>query len=134
SFPPRPLWWLAPVSFALLGLAVHGRRARAGFGYGFLFGFAFLIPLLHWTGIYVGVIAWWPLSAVEAAILALAPAAIAVVSRLRGWPLRAALLWVAGEALRARVPFGGLPWGKVAFGQPEGSYVSLAALGGTPLV
>jgi apolipoprotein N-acyltransferase len=134
SFPPRPLWWLAPVAFALLGLAVYGRRARAGFGYGFLFGLAFLIPLLHWTGLYVGIIAWWPLSAFEALVMGLGVAGIAVVSTLRGAPVWAALLWIADEALRSRAPFDGLPWGKVAFGQPDGPYVSLAALGGTPLV
>jgi apolipoprotein N-acyltransferase len=134
SFPPRPLWWLAPVAFALLGLAVYGRRARAGFGYGFLFGLAFLIPLLHWTGLYVGIVAWWPLSAFEALMMAVGGAAIAVVSTLRWAPLWSALLWVADEALRARVPFGGLPWGKVAFGQPDGIYVSLAAVAGTPLI
>jgi apolipoprotein N-acyltransferase len=134
SFPPRPLWWLAPVAFALLGLAVHGRRARAGFGYGFLFGLGFLVPLLHWTGLYVGVVAWWPLSAFEALMMAVGAAAIAIVLPMRGGPVWAALLWVADEALRARVPFGGLPWGKVAFGQPDGIYVSLAAIGGTPLV
>jgi apolipoprotein N-acyltransferase len=134
SFPPRPLWWLAPVAFAALGIAVHGRKARAGFGYGFLFGLGFLVPLLHWTGIYVGLVAWLPLAAVEAVLLAVGVAAIAVVSTLPGWPVWAALLWIAGEALRARVPFGGLPWGKVAFGQPDGVYVSLAQVAGTPLV
>jgi apolipoprotein N-acyltransferase len=134
SFPPRPLWWLAPVAFTLLGLAVYGRRARAGFGYGFLFGVAFLVPLLHWTGLYVGIVAWWPLSAFEALVMALGVAAITVVLPARGGPVWAALLWVADEALRARAPFGGLPWGKVAFGQPDGPYVSLAAVGGTPLV
>jgi apolipoprotein N-acyltransferase len=134
SFPPRPLWWLAPIAFALLGLAVYGRRARAGFGYGVLYGLAFLVPLLHWTGQYVGVIAWWPLSAFEALVMGLGVAAITVVLPMRGGPVWAALLWIADEALRARAPFGGLPWGKIAFGQPDGSYASLAALGGTPLV
>jgi apolipoprotein N-acyltransferase len=134
SFPPRPVWWLAPIAFALLGLAVHGKRARAGFGYGFLFGLAFLIPLLHWTGLYVGIVAWWPLSAFEALVMGLGVAAIAVVLPMRGGPVWAALLWVADEGLRARAPFGGLPWGKVAFGQPDGIYASLAAIGGTPLI
>ncbi|HEX3829137.1 MAG TPA: apolipoprotein N-acyltransferase [Sporichthyaceae bacterium] len=134
SFPPRPLWWLAPLAFTLLGLALHARRARAGFGYGFLFGLGFLVPLLHWTGLYVGIIAWWPLSAFEAAIMGLGGAAIAVTSRLRGAPLWAALLWVADEALRGRAPFGGLPWGNVGFGQSDGTYLSLAAIGGTPLI
>lgn len=134
SFAPRPLWWLAPVSFALLGLTLHGRRARAGYGYGLAFGIGFFVPLLAWTGSYVGVIAWWPLAAAEAAVLAAGAAGIAVVTKLPAWPVSAALLWVADEAVRARVPFGGFPWGKVAFGQSDGGYLSLAALGGTPLV
>jgi apolipoprotein N-acyltransferase len=134
SFPPRTVWWLAPISFAMLGIVLYGRRARAGFGYGFVWSMGFLIPLMYWTGSFVGVIAPWVLCSFEALIMGLGTAAIAAVSRLRGAPLWAALLWVADEALRARVPFGGLPWGKVAFGQADGSYLSLAALGGTPLV
>ncbi|HEY4458488.1 MAG TPA: apolipoprotein N-acyltransferase, partial [Pseudonocardiaceae bacterium] len=134
SFPPRTVWWLAPIAFAMLGIAVYGRRARAGFGYGFVWSMGFMIPLMYWTGSFVGVIAPGVLCSFEALIMALGTAAIAVVSRLRGAPLWAALLWVADEALRARFPFGGLPWGKVAFGQADGSYLSLASLGGTPLV
>ena len=134
SNPPRPVWWLAPIGLALLGLALYRRRARAGFGYGFLFGLGYLVPLLHWTGIYVGLVAWWPLSAFEAAIIGLGTAAIAVVTGVRGWPLWGALLWIADEALRSRAPFGGLPWGKVGFSQVDGTYLSLGSLGGTVLI
>ena len=48
SFPPRPFWWLALPALAVLGLLVYGRRAKAAFGYGFLFGMGFLLPLLTW--------------------------------------------------------------------------------------
>jgi apolipoprotein N-acyltransferase len=92
------------------------------------------VPLLSWTGIYVGPIAWLPLSGMEAAIIGLGGAAVAVTSRLPAAPLWAALLWVADEAIRSRAPFGGLPWGKVAFSQSGGGFVSLAAVGGTPLL
>ncbi len=134
SFPPRPLWWLAPLAFAVLGVVLHGRRARTGFGLGYLFGLGFLLPLLHWTGVYVGATPWLALVAVEALFLAAVGAAVAVASRLPGAPLWAACLWVAGEAARARVPFGGLPWGRVAFGQPDGVFLPLAALGGSALL
>jgi apolipoprotein N-acyltransferase len=134
AFPRFGIWPLAFVSVAVLSVAVRGHRARTGAWLGYLYGLAFLLPLLHWTGIYVGLVAWLPLSLFEAAVIALGAAAIAVVTSLRGWPLWAALLWIADEALRSRAPFGGLPWGKVAFGQPDGSYLSLAALGGTPLI
>jgi len=134
GFPPRPLWWLAPVAFALLWLVLAGRRARAGFGYGLLFGLGFLLPLLHWTGTYVGPLPWLALCAVEALFPAVAGAATAVVSRLPAAPVWGAALWIAAEAVRARVPFGGFPWGRVAFGQPEGLFLPLASVGGTALL
>ena len=51
-----------------------------------------------------------------------------------GWPAWTAGLWVAQEALRDRAPFGGFPWGRLAFGQAHTPYTPLAALGGAPLV
>ncbi len=134
GFAPRTAWWLALPAFALLGAATHGRRARAGFGLGVLFGLGFLLPLLRWTGIYVGPVPWLALSGAEALFVGAAGAGIAVTSRLRGAPVWAAAVWVGAEALRARVPFGGFPWGRVAFGQPDGPLLPVAALGGAPLL
>jgi apolipoprotein N-acyltransferase len=135
AVPPRPTWWLAPLGFVLLGLLLRSAtRARAGFGYGLLAGVAYFTPLLAWTGEFVGPVAWLPLSIAESVFVGLVAAAIVLVSGLPGWPLLAALLWVCGEALRSVVPFGGFPWGKLAFGQPEGIYLPLAAVGGAPLI
>ena len=134
GFAPRTLWWLALPAFGLLGVTVHGRRARSGFGYGALFGLGFLLPLLRWTGIYVGPVPWLALSAAEAVFVGAAGAGMATVSRLRGAPVWAAAVWVGAEALRGRVPFGGFPWGRVAFGQPDGPLLPVAAVGGAPLL
>ncbi|MEU9106954.1 apolipoprotein N-acyltransferase [Streptomyces xanthophaeus] len=134
SFPPRPLWWLAPLALALLAGCLYGRRARSGFGIGFLAGLGFLLPLLVWTGEEVGPVPWLALAAVEALFIGLTGLGIALVSRLPAWPLFAAAVWVAGEAVRSRAPFGGFPWGKLAFGQADGIFAPLAALGGTPVL
>ncbi len=134
SFPPRPLWWLAVPAFALLGWVLRGRRLRAGLGLGLLAGLAFMLPLLQWTGEEVGPGPWLALAVAEAVFVAVTCTGIAAVSRLPGWPLWAAAVWIAGEALRARVPFGGFPWGKIAFGQADGVFLPLAALGGTPVL
>jgi apolipoprotein N-acyltransferase len=134
SFPPRALWWLALPAFALLGRALRGRTWKAGFGLGYLFGLGFLLPLLVWTGVEVGPGPWLALVVIEAVFVGLVGAGTAVVSRLPGAPVWAAALWVAGEAARARVPFGGFPWGKIAFGQADGVFLPLAALGGTPVL
>ncbi|GAA3884992.1 apolipoprotein N-acyltransferase [Saccharothrix violaceirubra] len=134
SVPPRTTWWLAPVAFAVLGVLLHGRRARAGFGLGLVWGLGFLTPLLRWTGEFVGLVAWLPLALVCALLVAVGTAAMARVSTLPGGPVWMALVWVADEALRSTVPFDGFPWPRVAFGQPEGWYLPLASVGGTPLI
>lgn len=134
SFPPRPLWWLALPAFGLLGWTLRGRRLRAGFGLGYLAGLGFLLPLLVWTGEEVGAVPWLALAAVEALFLAAVGLGIAAVSRLPAWPVFAAAVWILGEAARARVPFGGFPWGKIAFGQADGVFLPLAAVGGTPVL
>jgi apolipoprotein N-acyltransferase len=134
GFPPRPLWWLALPALGLLGVVVYGRRARAGFGYGFLFGMAFLLPLLTWIAALVGPVPWVALVVLESLFVGLGGAGMAIVSRLPAAPVWSAAVWVASEALRARVPWGGLPWGRVGFGQPDGPLVHLAAIGGEPLL
>ncbi|CAM5615039.1 Apolipoprotein N-acyltransferase [Streptomyces alboniger] len=123
SFPPRTLWWLALPAFAVLAGCLHGRTWKAGLGLGYLFGLGFLLPLLVWTGVEVGPGPWLALAAVEAVFVALVGAGTAVLSRLPGYPLWAAALWIAGEAARARVPFSGFPWGKIAFGQADGFFL-----------
>ena len=70
----------------------------------------------------------------EAPHLALLGGATALTSRLPLWPLWAAALWVADEALRGRFILGGFPWGRLGFSQTEGPLLSLAAYGGVPLV
>lgn len=134
SFPPRPLWWLVLPGFALLGWVLFERRARAAFGLGLLAGLGFMLPLLHWTGEEVGPVPWLALAAAEALFVAVGCIGISAVSRLPGGPLWAAAVWTLDEAVRARVPFGGFPWGKIAFGQADGVFLPLAALGGTPLL
>jgi apolipoprotein N-acyltransferase len=129
AFAPSTRWWLAIVGFALLGLAVDGRSWKAGFGLGFVFGLAFFLPLLSFTNIYVGDFPWYALSVMEALLTAPAGALIAAASRrLPLWPAWAAGAWMTGEALRARIPFGGFPWGAVAFSQPDGPLLPAASL------
>ncbi len=68
SFPPFGWWYMAIVAFALLAwvLTRENTRRVGGFGYGFLFGLAFYIPLLPWIGGLVGPVPWLALSAVQA--------------------------------------------------------------------
>ncbi|MEU6192536.1 apolipoprotein N-acyltransferase [Streptomyces sp. NPDC047061] len=134
SFPPRTLWWLALPAFAGFAWVLRGRSWKAALGLGYVFGLGFLLPLLVWTGVEVGPGPWLALVAIEAIFIALVGVGVAAVSNLPVWPVWAAAIWIAGEAARARVPFRGFPWGKIAFGQADGVFLPLAALGGTPVL
>ncbi|OAA29239.1 apolipoprotein N-acyltransferase [Frankia sp. EI5c] len=133
AFPPVGMWPLAPLAVAVLTLTVRGRRLRASYGLGLLFSLAFLLPLLRFVS-FVGADGWIVLATAEAAILAVVAPATTLAYRLPAPWLWAGAAWVGQEALRGRAPFGGFPWGRLAFSQPEGPYTPLAALGGAPLV
>lgn len=139
GFPPRPLWFLAPIGIALLTCVLTnfgrgGLRLRAGFGYGYLAGLGFLVPLLPWIGVFVGAMPWLALAAVESLFVGLFGVGAVLVARLPWAPLWIAATWSLTEWLRSSVPFGGFPWGRLAFGQSDGWFLPLAGVGGAPLL
>ena len=138
AFPPISVGWCAPIGIALLALATHRRGFWGGAGLGLIAGVALFIPLLSWAGGYVGSV-WLFLPALESCYIALLGVVCAlsspVVDRWRwSWPLVVGSAWVLEEALRDRTPFGGFPWGRIAFSQGDSPLLKLAALGGAPLV
>jgi apolipoprotein N-acyltransferase len=134
AFPRLGIWPAAIVSVAALSIAVDRRRSRAGAGLGLLYGLAFFGPLLHWTGVYVGPVPWLILALGEAAFCAGLGAVLPRVQRLPAAPAWIGAAWVLQEALRDRLPFGGFPWGRLAFSQSQSPLRWFAALGGAPLV
>ncbi|HYZ68545.1 MAG TPA: apolipoprotein N-acyltransferase [Mycobacterium sp.] len=136
AFPPFGWWFMAFVAFALFAwvLTRETTTRAGGFGYGFLFGAAFYLPLLPWISGLVGPIPWIALAIVQALFPALFGLAAVFVRRLSGWPFWFAALWAAGEWLKSTVPFGGFPWGVVGFSQTDGPLLAIAQLGGAPLL
>jgi apolipoprotein N-acyltransferase len=136
SFPPFGWWYLSFVAFALLAwVFTHpDTRPAGGFGYGFLFGLAFYVPLLPWISGLVGAFPWLALSAMEAVFPGLFGLAALAVRRLPGWPVWFAGSWALAEWLKSTVPFGGFPWGVVGFSQADGPLLPIAHFGGAPLV
>jgi apolipoprotein N-acyltransferase len=133
SFPPYGLWPLSVAAVTVLVLLTWGRTARQAAWTGFAFAFPFFVWLLQWLHV-VGWDAAVGLSVIEAAFFVPLGAGLAVTSRLPGRPLWGACLWVAEELLRDRVPFGGFPWGRLAFANTGSPFTALSALGGAPLV
>jgi apolipoprotein N-acyltransferase len=136
SFPPFGWWFLAFVAFALLTwVMTHESTTKmGGFGYGFLFGLVFYVPLLPWISGLVGPFPWLALSAMEALFPGVFGLLAVVVRRLPGWPVWFACLWVLAEWLKSTIPFGGFPWGVIGFTQGNSPLLAIAHFGGVPLV
>ncbi|WUV84562.1 apolipoprotein N-acyltransferase [Streptomyces sp. NBC_01476] len=133
AFPPYDVWPLSVVAVAALSLLMRGRTVRQGAWLGFAFGVPFFVWLLAWLNV-VGWDAVIGLSVAESLFLAALGACLVLSQKLPWWPLWAACLWVTEELARDRLPFGGFPWGRLAFANTGSPYTPLAALGGAPLV
>jgi apolipoprotein N-acyltransferase len=136
SYPGFNWWWAAVIAFAVLAwvLTRPATTPLGGFGYGFLFGLAFYLPLIRWISILVGVTPLLALVLVCSLFPAIFGLLAVVVRRLPGWPIWFAVLWAAQEWLKSTVPFGGFPWGVVAAGQTDGPFLPLVRLGSVPLL
>src|SRR5271155_4264904 len=136
SYPRFNWWWAAVIAFAVLAwvLTRPATTPVGGFGYGFLFGLAFYLPLIRWISILVGAMPLVALVLLCAVFPGIFGLGAVVVRRLPGWPIWFAVLWAAQEWLKSTIPFGGFPWGVVAAGQPSGPFLPLVRLGGVPLL
>ncbi len=141
AFPGPAVWGAAFVGVALLYLAMRRDSARWNALVGFVWGLAFFAPLITWADEAVGLVPWLALSVLEASYMALFGAAWSWARRgeavWRNGGLQVAvftILWVAIEDLRSTWPFGGFPWGRLAFSQADSPLVAYASWAGTPLV
>jgi apolipoprotein N-acyltransferase len=133
AFPPVAFGPYVIIAVAMLTASVWRARLRRGLGLGLLVGLVFFGLLLGWMRV-IGWDAWLLLTLLCASWVALAGFGTALASRLPGAPVWVASMWVLEEALRSRVPFGGFPWGEIAFAQPDSPYGKLAPWGGSALV
>ena len=141
AFPGLGWWPAAFLGIALLFLALARDSARWNLLVGTAWGVAFFGPHLTWIEGAVGPVPWLALALVEALFVGLFGVAWSWARRgAVTW--RAArlqvpvfvVLWVGIEELRSSIPFGGFPWGRLAFAQADSPLVRWAWLGGAPLV
>lgn len=124
AFQPIGIWYLA-----VLGLAVYLRKLQSSSRpilHSLAFGFILNAIVLYWSGKYVGPIPWLLLSALQA--LFYLP--VGWVYRRTHRLLWSALTLLAMEEFRARFPFGGFGWTRIAFSQVDSPALPIVALGG----
>jgi len=139
AFPEANLWWLAPVGVALLAAATLTAGGRRGAVLGLLAGLAFFVPVLSWSGVYVGALPWFALATLQALYIAAMSAVVGFAGRrfvAAGRAGTAHLLvplgWVVQEWARGSTPYGGFPWARLAFSQADSPLAPVARWLGAP--
>ena len=107
-----------PLGVTVLLLSVRGCRLGLAWIPGWIFGLGFFGAHLWWLRA-VGTDAWAMLSLAQSVYFMPLGAALAVLTRLRWWPVWSACAWVAVETWRGSWPFGGLTWGRLSFGTAD---------------
>jgi apolipoprotein N-acyltransferase len=118
AYPPIGFGPYALIAVACLLVALRGRGALRGFLLGTVAGFTYFAFLMLWMQV-IGLDAWLLLAAYCGLWIGFIGFGATLVMRLPLWPIWFAGLWVLSEGLRGRVPFGGYPWGELAFSQAD---------------
>jgi apolipoprotein N-acyltransferase len=141
GFPDTGVWLLAMVGVGMLYVAVTRDTPWWNALLGFAWSLTFFLRHIQWAQYSVGDSPWIALSVAESLF-------VAAVMLCWTWVLRVPLiagrrplqvvgfsvLWIGGELARSAWPFGGFPWGRLAFSQSDSPLGRLAWLGGAPLV
>ena len=131
SFEPLGWWFGAPLGYALLlRKLVSSSSAPKLYLQVFLFAFISAGITLIWAGKYVGLLPLFFLALLHG--LFYLP--LATLRRFTGnvlWFIPALLIV---EEIRARFPFAGFSWMRIAFSQADSPYLSIVSIGGVSLL
>jgi apolipoprotein N-acyltransferase len=114
AYEPYDLPWLLLVAVPALLFALRGTSMRAGALVGAAFGITWYAVLVPWLSV-IGGDAAIALAVLEGLFYGVFGALAGPVMRIRGWQVWVPALWVATEYATASVPFGGFPWGRLAW-------------------
>jgi apolipoprotein N-acyltransferase len=124
AFEPLGIWFAAPIAFAIY-LYQLSRQARP-ITYSIYFGLTANLIILYWSGSYVGVLPWVSLAILQA--LYFIPVGILARYTSNLPFLIAAILLM--EEVKARFPFGGFAWTRIAFSQIDSPLAAMVSIGG----
>jgi apolipoprotein N-acyltransferase len=125
-------WWASIIGIALLMATLDSKPRRTRLKLTTAFSLTFFAFHVQWVSV-LGNDAWLGL-----VILCTLPwllfALLPIDSKSKWFYLQPAAAVVVLEAIRANWPWGGFPWGLLAYSQVDGPLVALSTLGGQALV
>ncbi|WP_432950659.1 apolipoprotein N-acyltransferase [Kribbella sp. CA-253562] len=136
AFEPHDHPWLAVVAVPLFLAALNGVSVKGGILVGAGFGITYYAVLVPWLSV-IGGDAAIALAILEGLFYAVFGAFASQVLKHKLWLLWIPCLWVATEFATASVPFGGFPWGRLAWAfadSPLGKLASVVGIAGLSFV
>jgi apolipoprotein N-acyltransferase len=131
SFYPSH-WWASVVGMAILLLTLDSKPRNTRLKLTAAFALTFFAIHVRWVSV-LGNDAW-----IGLVILCMLPwilfALLPIDSKSKWFYLQPAALVIVLEAIRASWPWGGFPWGLLAYSQVDGPLVALSTIGGQSLV
>ncbi|MGA0003896.1 MAG: apolipoprotein N-acyltransferase [Candidatus Nanopelagicales bacterium] len=125
-------WWASIFGMAILLLTLDSKPRKTRFKLTLAFALTFFAFHVQWVSV-LGNDAWLGL-----VILCTLPwllfALLPIDSKSKWFYVQPAAVVVILEAIRANWPWGGFPWGLLAYSQVDGPLVGLSTLGGQALV
>ncbi len=122
SFKPVGIWIFAPIAIAIQIYSLR-RNSRPEFQ-AFLFAFLSSLIILSWSRVFVGVVPWLLLALLQG-LLAIPLGFTARYSK--NIPVLIFLILLL-EEFRARFPFGGFSWTRIAFSQVDSTLSPLVSI------
>lgn len=124
SFKPIGLWIAAPIALAIQIYAL--RKSAKPELQSFIFAFLSSLIILSWSRVFVGVLPWILLALLQG-LLAIP---LGIAARFtKNIPILIFVM-LALEELRARFPFGGFSWTKIAFSQVDSPFAPIVSISG----
>lgn len=130
--PPLLAYVVAVVAIAGYLRVLADRTVRGGLLLGLVFGAGLLGVAVRWLSV-IGSIATVPLVLFEALFFALAGLGLTSALRLPGWVVWTPAVWVLGEGIRSRIPFGGFAWARLGYLGIDTPFAGWAKIGAVPL-
>ena len=125
-------WWASVVGMAILLLCLDSKPRKTRLKLTLAFALTFFAFHVQWVSV-LGNDAWFglvTLCTLPWLLFALLP----IDSKSKWFYFQPAALVIVLEAIRASWPWGGFPWGLLAYSQVDGPLVALSTIGGQALV
>ena len=119
SFKPVGLWFAAPIAFSFLFFILQ-RRSQPIIS-ALIFAFVSNLVVLSWTSTFVGALPWLLLATLQAVYFV----PLGIAARFTKSIAIYIFIILFLESVKARFPFGGFSWTKIAFSQVDSPFAPL---------